>query len=303
MNDITNSNARNDNQIYLTADRFPLIRDIGMNRVIGAYTHPDRLLEFDVFLFVAEGSMQVFEAGNEYIVKANEHLFLKRGLHHWGKPVILPDTTWYWIHFNSPRGKQTHYQELIPFSELGYTSADYYQYTFPLPKYGSSPWHRTLEDRLQRLLEEFAARKPHGMTWLSLHICELFLELEQAANSHPHPESDPINKKADTLVGKVLQYLTLHAESDFDSHKLSAALHLNYSYLSTTFKKKTGQTIVEAHTKLRVNRAIELIRTTSLNVTEISERLGYSNPYYFSRVFKKSIGESPSLFMKRYYRT
>ncbi|WP_246354138.1 helix-turn-helix domain-containing protein [Paenibacillus phytohabitans] len=45
------------------------------------------------------------------------------------------------------------------------------------------------------------------------------------------------------------------------------------------------------------------MRTSSYNVSEISEALGYPNPYYFSRVFKKVLGESPSSYMKHLYRT
>ncbi|OXM85739.1 helix-turn-helix transcriptional regulator [Paenibacillus rigui] len=59
----------------------------------------------------------------------------------------------------------------------------------------------------------------------------------------------------------------------------------------------------EAHTKLRMNHALELIRSTSLNVSEISKRLGYQNPYYFSRVFKKVFGESPSAYMSHFYKS
>ena len=66
--------------IYLTADRLPLIRDIGSNKTYDWYSHPNRVLDYDVFLFVAEGSIQVIEEGNEYVVGENKHLFLKKGL-------------------------------------------------------------------------------------------------------------------------------------------------------------------------------------------------------------------------------
>ena len=68
-----------DLSISLTADRFPLVRDIGKNRTDGIYTHHDRILDFDVFLFVTKGRMQVIEEGTEYFVGENEHLFLKEG--------------------------------------------------------------------------------------------------------------------------------------------------------------------------------------------------------------------------------
>nr|WP_091234239.1 AraC family transcriptional regulator [Fontibacillus panacisegetis] len=45
------------------------------------------------------------------------------------------------------------------------------------------------------------------------------------------------------------------------------------------------------------------MRNTSLNVSEISDRLGYNNPYYFSRVFKKVMGEPPSSYWRHLYKT
>ncbi|WP_245233395.1 hypothetical protein [Paenibacillus maysiensis] len=72
------------NDLHLSADPFPLVRDIGWNKTDKLYTHPDRILGYDVFLFVAKGSMQVIEDGVEYIIGENHHLFLKKGRHHWG---------------------------------------------------------------------------------------------------------------------------------------------------------------------------------------------------------------------------
>lgn len=94
-----------------------------------------------------------------------------------------------------------------------------------------------------------------------------------------------------------------NTERDFDAQALSKHLNLNYSYISSAFKKQTGQSVIEAHTKLRINKAIELMKNSSLIVSEISDKLGFTNPYYFSRVFKKVLGESPTSYMKQIYKT
>ncbi len=99
-----------------------------------------------------------------------------------------------------------------------------------------------------------------------------------------------------------MEYLSRHAEENFDSKRLSEFMNLNYSHISTTFAKTTGQTVIEAHTRLRMNKALHLMRTTSLNISEISQRLGFQNPFYFTRVFKKVLGESPSSYMNHFYR-
>ncbi|WP_274652869.1 helix-turn-helix domain-containing protein [Paenibacillus humicola] len=286
-------------EVMLSADRFPLVREIGWHRVDALYTHPDRVVEYHVFLFVVRGRMQVIEDGITYWVSGNEHLFLKSGLHHWGEPVTEPGTEWYWIHFNLPIGERLHYREHAPLLKLDYLQPDHYQYLIPMPKHGSSPFHTGLEARLKTLAADCRSPGEHIMTHVSLRVCELFLELQKAMNQK---DQGGQYSKTDTIAGRVISYLMLHTEEDFDSVKLAEHMKLNYSYLSAAFKKQTGQTIVEAHTRLRMGKAIEMMRNGTLNVSEISYGLGYRNPYYFSRVFKNVLGESPSLYMRHFYK-
>ncbi|WP_419872650.1 helix-turn-helix domain-containing protein [Candidatus Pristimantibacillus sp. PTI5] len=286
--------------LYLSADRMPLVRDIGMNRTDSLYTHPDRTAGYDVFLFVVHGCMQVIEEGTEYFVRENEHLFLKKGKHHWGLPLTVPGTTWYWIHFSVPTDENITYREHPPLPEIDYYQPDHYHYLIQMPKHGTSPFHSVLEARLQALAADYFIPAKHGMMQLSLRVCQLFLDLQKQMKQQ---EKEKHTGKADTVAGRVITFLLQHCEEDFDSASLAGYMKLNYSYLSAAFKEQTGQTIVETHARLRMGKAIEWMRNSSLNVSEISEQLGYRNPYYFSRVFKKVLGESPSSYMSNIYKT
>ncbi|MNN62848.1 HTH-type transcriptional regulator YesS [compost metagenome] len=65
------------------------------------------------------------------------------------------------------------------------------------------------------------------------------------------------------------------------------------NYISLIFKKETGETLTDYITRIRINKAKELLLTTDLKVMEISELVGYENPHYFSTVFKKTVGVHP----------
>jgi AraC-like DNA-binding protein len=288
-----------DRNIYLTADTFPLIRDIGCNRTEDWYTHPDRVLDYDVFLFVAEGSMQVIEEGNECIVGEKEHLFLKKGLHHWGDPKTLPGTEWYWIHFNTIVNERIEYKQQSVSPELDYYFPIHYQYTLQMPKFGTAALHHKTEDRLKSMIESCRTIRPHRMTEICMQTYQFFLNLHNAADSQENVKK---TGKAEAHVERVMEYLSRHDDEEFDSKRLSEYMNLNYSHISATFAKITGQTVIEAHTRLRMNKALHLMRTTTLNVSEISQRLGFQNPFYFTRVFKKVLGESPTSYMKHLYR-
>ncbi|MGG4142176.1 AraC family transcriptional regulator [Paenibacillus algorifonticola] len=132
------------------------------------------------------------------------------------------------------------------------------------------------------------------MTRIRLSVYELFLDLHQAS------VLERKSTGADEISERIIAFLGSHSCEPFSASLLAAALNLNYSYLSATFKRVTGQSIIEAHTRLRLQHALALMRSNSLNISDISDRLGY--PFYFSRVFKKMYGESPSSYLKQFYR-
>jgi AraC-like DNA-binding protein len=68
------------------------------------------------------------------------------------------------------------------------------------------------------------------------------------------------------------------------------------SYLSRVFREQTGETLAAYAVKLKIKRAKTLIREHDLNFTQISDRLSFDNPQYFSRVFKRVTGMTPTEF-------
>lgn len=74
---------------------------------------------------------------------------------------------------------------------------------------------------------------------------------------------------------------------------LSQSLNISGSYLSTVFKKETGQTLTDYIANRRVERAMELLRTTKLQVQTIAQHCGIVDVHYFSRIFKRITGQTP----------
>jgi two-component system response regulator YesN len=71
-------------------------------------------------------------------------------------------------------------------------------------------------------------------------------------------------------------------------------VRISPSYFGTVFKMHTGQTFVEYLTRIRVDKAMELLKYTSLKTYEIADKTGYRDPHYFSLIFKKNAGVSPT---------
>lgn len=81
---------------------------------------------------------------------------------------------------------------------------------------------------------------------------------------------------------------------------IASAIHLNASYFSHVFKKETGRSFVQFFTDLRMEKAMQLLANTELNVTEVAGRVGYDLPNYFAKLFKQSTGLSPKEYRRKH---
>jgi two-component system, response regulator YesN len=105
------------------------------------------------------------------------------------------------------------------------------------------------------------------------------------------------NDQYKKLVHRAKDYINLHhADHELSLHEVALHVNLSASHFSLVFSQEAGQTFKEYLTDVRINKAKELLRMTSLRSAEIAYQVGYNDPHYFSSVFKKHTGLSPMEF-------
>jgi two-component system response regulator YesN len=87
-----------------------------------------------------------------------------------------------------------------------------------------------------------------------------------------------------------------YMEPELSLNDVAAHVNLSPSHFSGVFSKETCQTFKEYLTEIRITKAKELLRTTALRSADIAYQVGYSDPHYFSHVFRKVTGLSPNEF-------
>ncbi|WP_217597236.1 response regulator [Cohnella sp. GbtcB17] len=139
-------------------------------------------------------------------------------------------------------------------------------------------WKRMLEpDSLEELRESLVA-------W-----CRTLAGLIEARDKDKHMP----------VVQRVMEAIDVRYSQPLTVEQLAAEVYLSPNYIRTLFKEKSGETILEYLTRVRIRRAAELLKDRSLRVHEISKAVGYENVSYFCALFQRHRGVTPNDYRKK----
>lgn len=107
-------------------------------------------------------------------------------------------------------------------------------------------------------------------------------------------------RRESRVVEKIKAYIREHYQTDIELSRLAEEVFLSPSYLSKLFRTETGETITDFIISCRIARAKELLdEENGLKTYEIGEMVGYPDPAYFNKVFKKVVGMTPREYRDR----
>ena len=98
------------------------------------------------------------------------------------------------------------------------------------------------------------------------------------------------------ITQQVIEYIHSFYNKQINKEELAAKLSTHPSHLARKFKEETKMTLTAYQQMLRITQAKHMLKTENLSVEEVAWTIGYEDPSYFTRVFKKEIGKTPSQF-------
>lgn len=111
------------------------------------------------------------------------------------------------------------------------------------------------------------------------------------------PDSE---QKGCELVYDVINYIDTHIKDITNLTDVAHVLGYSYSHLSHVFTQETGISIKEYYQKKRFEEAVDMLKDSNLNITQIAGELGYKSIHTFSRAFRQNFGMSPTAYQELY---
>lgn len=120
--------------------------------------------------------------------------------------------------------------------------------------------------------------------------------LEQLLIRCKSVQPDVVSKPLEPRIVEAMNYMTQNLNKNFTVEELATHTCLSASRLGHLFRDEVGMTIAQWRDDQRISRAKQLLVTTNYSVSQVGRIVGFADPLYFSRVFKRKAGTSP----KRY---
>ena len=258
------------------------VRKIGyFPKVKYHYVHKPQGTPYAMLIYCTDGKGWCNINGKQYLVEKNQYVILP-----YGKPYSFgadkkDPWTIYWIHFEGRLASS-----FIPSS--------------PIPVSIIPGEYSRMQDRIS-LFEEIYSCFSLGyikeyMTYSSTCLymfLSSFIYLEQFRHTRV------LSHKEYSFSSKVIHYMQENIEGNLTLQQIAAYFRYSPSHFSMLFHKETGVSPINYFIRLKIQKACQYIELTNLKISEISIKLGFEEPAYFSRIFSKIMGISPSVYREK----
>jgi AraC-like DNA-binding protein len=132
-----------------------------------------------------------------------------------------------------------------------------------------------------------------------LYLCQLAATMLAIIPCAAKQSNVQLSMNGSEGIEKAIAYMQSHLHEEISGHKLAEASRFSYSHLTYLFKHSTGYAPIEFFLRTKIQAAAKDLYFSNLPIKDIAFTYGIEDPYYFSRLFKKIMGISPSEYRNR----
>ncbi|GMQ57933.1 AraC family transcriptional regulator [Vallitalea sediminicola] len=292
-------------QFQINLDLIPRVRYIGYVNFVDPWSHFPRQLNEYILYIMESGTMYIKEDSNKYILNKGDFFLLEPNKLHEGYKKA--SCSYYYVHFKHcdlTATNKKHIDDMILKRRLTIESNSFSE---DIPTDSTSFFCKQFNISNKLLLMNLFHIFKDGITdyymkledykiYTSCKLHEILIKVcREYLTTIINEQEKPLPRVYHT-VQNIIDYINNEYQKKLTSSYIEEMFELNYDYLNRAFQKITGYSILNYLNIVRVNKAKELIASTSLKVSEIGYLVGVEDPYYFSRLFKKYVGVPPSKY-------
>jgi len=287
------------------ADILPKVRMMGHVRYSEPWIHFSRQIDEYVLYVIKEGNMYIREDGKEYHLQSGSFFILEPGLLHEGYMKATCD--YYYAHFTHSGLKRVinDSEAMKDLEEKRRKTIISYNLDVDPPTDSITyipKEFRIKETDFRSILslatEIYDARDVHYRNRVSTLLHGFILNVAHEHLVEEWSDKREINK-SEVVAEKIIKYLNNNYSKQISSSDISDMFDVNFDYINRVVTKLTGYTVFAYRNIIRINNAKQLIATTDLPFSEIAYYVGIEDRYYFSKLFKKVIGMTPTEYYKK----
>lgn len=277
-------------------------RSAGMLSTDESFVHTHRNLDSFVLLLGMRGILHITQAGRQYELGPDQFLLLFPGQDHYGHLLCEPGLGYYWCHFQFDGGYELVGEEamqqrlvlLLQENEQGAARRVYL-----LPEHGQVSagerichLFRQLIDLSQRSNYSDALEN-YALSMLAMEITQEFINANILRESEDSPHYN--------IIG-MMEWIRVNCYAKLTVKGLADTFGYNPNYLSTVFKKITGQPLLKYINRTRVAAAKQLLLNSSESVKAVAAQMGFEDEKHFMKLFRQFEEMTPTQYRNLYYR-
>ena len=259
---------------------FPKFLNVGKQESDIVYHYQEHVQDEYEFIYILKGSVEYKCNGKKFVAKANDMYFIQPGQTHEESSLREPLEFIY-----------------VKFFLYNYRSARMDSFLNDINLQRFEKPGRGLRTKFLKIFEEMQNKELGFKQIVENGIMEILVDIMRILkmNQTEKMSSSSVND----VIAMIIDDITMNVQKNYSVEEIARTYGISKSSLHHSFKKQTGLPFKDYVNRIKIREAEYQLTVTDKTVTHISWLLGYSNVYYFCRLFKKYKGITPTEFRKR----
>ena len=231
-----------------------------------------------ILLYCVEGTGYIHIQGVEIILTPNSYFIIPKNVSHHYRSSIENPWSIYWVHFMGESADLL-YRRFVEQNQPGKVVIPY-------------------EEKRIFAFNEIYDLAENSFDTREIEICNIKL-LDFISSFIFHKEINPSLQEKDVITDSI-NFMKNNLHQNISLEELADRQHLSVSHYCRLFAAKTGRSPHQYFNQLKIWQSCQYLYFSDRNIKEICNELGFDDPYYFSRLFKKMMGISPAKYKNQH---